>query len=144
MKQRKLFIAITCVTLCGGYILANSSEYFGAAFITQSDAAKKWGAKEFNPLEFKNASEADKAAMAVDAIKKKSFVGQKMTAVREKMGDPDSYFFSDTIYAYKITNQKNSTDEAWHLVFIPDKDLDKVAEVKIHKKCCYPVPPWAK
>jgi hypothetical protein len=32
----------------------------------------------------------------------------------------------------------------WQLVFIPDKNLRKVMDVKIHKKCCYETPEWVK
>ncbi len=143
MINRFFLITILAISTAG-YVLAKQSEFFGATFISATDAKTKWGAKDFNPANFKNSSDIEKSAMATDAIQKNVFVNQKMSLVREKMGDPDSYFFSDTIYAYKITRQKSVKDEAWHLVFIPDKELEKVAEVKVHKKCCYPTPPWAR
>ncbi|MCO5113476.1 MAG: hypothetical protein M9899_04810 [Bdellovibrionaceae bacterium] len=78
--------------------------------------------------------------MAVDIIKRQLYVGEDMLQVRKELGTPDSYFFSDTIYAYKIMAFPGKNKENWHLVFIPDEKLEKVKEVKIHKKCCYKTP----
>lgn len=74
--------------------------------------------------------------MATDAIKRNVYVGTDMLAVRKIMGTPNSYFFSDTIYAYKIT-EPAANKESWQLVFVPDDKLEKVKEVRIRKKCCY-------
>jgi hypothetical protein len=63
-----------------------------------------------------------------------------MKLVRQELGEPDSYFFSDTIYAYKIMTFPGENKENWHLVFIRDEKLENVKEVKIHKKCCYKLP----
>jgi hypothetical protein len=68
-----------------------------------------------------------------------------MWAKAEKPCDKSSatqivIFFSDTIYAYKIMPFPGENKEKWHLVFIPDENLEKVKEVKIHKKCCYKSP----
>jgi len=78
--------------------------------------------------------------MTVDIVKRNLYVGKSMKLVRQELGDPDSYFFSDTIYAYKLMPFPGAEKENWHLVFIPDEKLEKVKEVKIHKKCCYQSP----
>ncbi len=136
MKNIKsaLIIALVCVNA-----LAAADTFFGATFLNFNDAKKKWGQKSFDPEKFKALSENTKGAMATDALKKKYYVGENMLTVRKKMGTPDSYFFSDTIYAYKIT-EPDEGKESWHLIFIPDENLEKVKEVKIHKKCCYKSP----
>lgn len=77
--------------------------------------------------------------MATDAIKRNVYVGTDMLEVRKVMGSPNSYFFSDTIYAYKIT-EPAANRESWQLIFVPDEKLEKVKEVKIRKKCCYKSP----
>jgi len=75
--------------------------------------------------------------MAEEIIKNNRFVGKSRKLVRDELGDPDSYFFSDTIYAYKIMPYPGENREIWQFVFIPDERLEKIKEVKIHKKCCY-------
>jgi len=93
----------------------------------------------FVAKKFKNSQEKTKQSMAVDVVKRRLFVGTEMLSVRKNIGTPDSYFFSDTIYAYKITEPAENK-ESWQLIFIPDEKLEKVKEVKIRKKCCYKLP----
>lgn len=136
--------AFFCISLLlfAGHSFAE--EFFGAKFMSLKEAKTKWGSTSFNAKNFKKSSEKEKGAMATQAVEEKVFVGQDMLKVREQMGDPDSYFFSDTIYAYMITSNVKPKQESWQLVFIPDEDLKKVKDVKIHKKCCYEKPEWAK
>ncbi|MBK8204400.1 MAG: hypothetical protein IPK68_19515 [Bdellovibrionales bacterium] len=47
------------------------------------------------------------------------------------------HIVGNQIYAYKIMPYPGEEKEIWHLVFIPDDKLEKVKDVKIHKKCCY-------
>lgn len=114
--------------------------YFQSEFMTVPEAEKKWGQQKFDPAQFKSGDLSKRAPMAVYIVKKSLFVGKSRKTVRDQLGDPDSYFFSDTIYAYKIMPFPGANQEAWHLIFIPDEKLEKVKEVKIHKKCCYPSP----
>jgi len=67
-----------------------------------------------------------------------------MLTVREALGVPDGYFFSDTILAYQIQKYSSNKKESWQLIFVPDETGLKVKEVKIHKKCCYKEPEWIK
>lgn len=128
-----IFFPIFACSLCFG------DTFWGSDFLTVKEAQKKWGISTFNPEKFKSASEKIRGAMATDAISKQVFVGTDMLSVRKNMGTPNSYFFSDTIYAYKITEPANNK-ESWQLIFIPDTKLEKVKEVKIRKKCCYKSP----
>ncbi|NJL25503.1 MAG: hypothetical protein HC902_10245 [Calothrix sp. SM1_5_4] len=105
-----------------------------------SDADKKWGVLTLNTEQFKAGDLSKRAPMAVDIVKRSLYVGKSRKDVRRELGDPDSYFFNDTIYAYKIMPFPGENKENWHLVFIPDDKLEKVKEVKIHKKCCYKSP----
>ena len=114
--------------------------YFGANFMKLKDAERKWGSLTLNGEQFKASDLSKRAPMAVDILKRSLYVGKSRKIVRQELGDPDSYFFSDTIYAYKIMPFPGENKEIWHLVFIPDENLEKVKEVKIHKKCCYKLP----
>lgn len=138
----KLTFKILFVILMG--ILSYYScfaEFYGAEFMDIKNAEKKWGTKTFDKKLFRETPSHKRASMAVDIVKRKVFIGTDMKQVRKEIGDPDSYFFSDTIYAYKIIPFPGKNKENWHLVFIPDENLEKVKDVKIHKKCCYKKPP---
>jgi hypothetical protein len=114
-----------------------STGYYRGYFMSLKDAQKKWGIKVLDKDLFKNGDHTKRESMAVHIVVNQTFVGKPMKLVRTELGDPDSYFFSDTIYAYKIMPYPGEGKEIWHLVFIPDDKLEKVKEVKIHKKCCY-------
>lgn len=135
MKKYTIATGILVIGLAVG-----AAEYFGATFVSLSTAEKKWGIQTLNIDQFKSGDLSKRAPMAVDIVKRSLYVGKSRKTVRQELGDPDSYFFSDTIYAYKIMPFPGENKENWHLVFIPDENLEKVKEVKIHKKCCYKSP----
>ena len=105
--------------------------------MSPKEAQKKWGTKALDKILFKNGDHTKRESMAVYIVANSLYVGKPMKLVRTELGDPDSHFFSDTIYAYKIMPYPGGNKEIWHLVFIPDEKLENVKEVKIHKKCCY-------
>lgn len=126
--------------LCLPIVYSCWAKYYAADFIGNEEAQKKWGIETLDPAIFREADFSARAPMAVDILKNNKYVGQRRTLVRKELGDPDSYFFSDTIYAYKIMPFPGREKENWHLVFIPDEKLEYIKEVKIHKKCCYKSP----
>lgn len=130
-----LYLLFFMSSIFGVQSIAES--YYKADFIKISDAEKKWGTLKLDAKVFKSGELAKRAPMAVDIIKSQLYVGKSRKIIRSELGDPDSYFFSDTIYAYKIMPFPGEGKENWHLVFIPDEKLEKIKEVKIHKKCCY-------
>lgn len=139
MKKYYIILSIlTCSLAIGLFVWA--TEYFGAEFMSTSAAERKWGTKPLDKILFKMGDHTKRESMAVDIVKNNIYVGKSMLLVRKELGDPDSYFFSDTIYAYKIMPYPGEKKEIWHLVFIPDDKLENVKEVKIHKKCCYKSP----
>ncbi len=136
MKKLKPSFVIPILILLVG-VGAYASSYFAADFMSIADAVKKWGELALNTEQFRAGDLSKRAPMAVDIVKRSLYVGRSRIDVRRELGDPDSYFFSDTIYAYKIMPFPGENKENWHLVFIPDDKLEKVKEVKIHKKCCH-------
>jgi len=138
MKKSILLIGVPILALAIGW--ACWAAYFQSEFMSVAKAEKKWNTITLNASQFKAGDLSKRAPMAVDIIKRNLYVGKDMKRVREELGDPDSYFFSDTIYAYKIMPFPGEKKEIWHLVFIPDDNLENVKEVKIHKKCCYQPP----
>jgi hypothetical protein len=121
--------------LSTAYALSGKA-YINGTFLSLKEAKSKWGSVEFKASEFKKISERQKGSMAVNLLEKKSYINGPMSKVRAEIGAPDSYFFSDTIYAYEITTPEENKEQ-WQLIFIPDDKLEKVKEIKIHKKCCY-------
>lgn len=138
MKKIALVIGSLFFILFSVFCLADT--FFQAEFMKPAEAEKKWGVKLLNKDLFRTGDHNKRAWMAVDVVKKNIYVGKPMKLVRQELGEPDSYFFSDTIYAYKIMPFPGENKENWHLVFIPDENLENVKEVKIHKKCCYKLP----
>lgn len=127
------FILITTMSI---FVIAYSYSIANEKFLTVKQAEKKWGILSFDAKKFTTLSEEKKGAMAVDLVKQKKYVNSLRQDVIKEMGDPDSYFFSDTILAYKITRREKNKEQ-WHLIFIPDDKLERVKEVRIHKRCCY-------
>lgn len=138
MKKITLVISILFFTLFS--IITFADTFFQSDFMKPPLAEKRWGIKSLDKVLFRTGDHTKRESMAVDIVKKNLYVGEPMKLVRQELGDPDSYFFSDTIYAYKIMPFPGENKENWHLVFIPDENLEKVKEVKIHKKCCYKLP----
>lgn len=137
----KLFVlTMSCLLFTALSVSTFADTFFQSDFMKPSQAEKKWGIKSLDKTLFRTGDHAKRESMAVDIVKKNLYVGQPMKLVRQELGDPDSYFFSDTIYVYKIMPFPGENKEIWHLIFIPDENLDKVKEVKIHKKCCYKLP----
>lgn len=133
-----LNLVLSSICTFGAYSLAET--YHKGDFIKVSDAEKKWESLKLDVKVTKSGDLTKRAPMAVDIVKKQLYTGNSRKTVRNELGDPDSYFFSDTIYAYKIMPFPDEGKEIWHLVFIPDDKLENVKEVKIHKKCCYKPP----
>ena len=105
MKRKNVdFVAVIVLAL--GFTLGSASlaeKFYAAKFMNASEAKQKWGVLTPNAVKFKKSSEKEKGAMSANVIDRKLFVGQDMLSIREQFGDPDSYFFSDTIYAYMIS-----------------------------------------
>jgi hypothetical protein len=146
MKYALVFCAFT---LGFSALAAQKNTYYEAVFLSANTAKKHWGNASFDTEKFKATDEKARMAMAADAVTKKIFVGEEISRLRKTLGAPNSYFFSDTILAYRLSDPSTEAPgqqkkETWDLVFIPDAELVKIAEVKIHKRCCYSVPSWAK
>lgn len=139
MKKNLISLSVLTFSLTIG-LFVWATEYFGAEFMNPTVAEKKWGRTPLDKKTFRTGDHTKRESMAVDIVKNSIYVGKPMLLVRKELGDPDSYFFSDTIYAYKIMPYPGEKKEIWHLVFIPDNNLENVKEVKIHKKCCYKSP----
>ena len=145
MKKAILLVGLVSACVFFGKVLSwAEEEFFQAKFMSLKDAEAKWGGVKFDPAKFKAGSSQQRAPMAIDIVKRRLYIGQSRKKVRDELGDPTGYFFSDTIFAYQIEEYSEAKKEAWQLVFIPDEKLEKVADVKIHKKCCYETLAWAK
>lgn len=100
MKSNRIIFILIAFTMLS--VAFASSGYYRADFMSPKDAAKKWNTKPLDKALFKNGDHTKRESMAADIVTKNLYVGKPMKLVRSELGDPDSYFFSDTIYAYKI------------------------------------------
>lgn len=105
-------------------------------FMSLSDASKRWGEKPFVAEQFRKGDEKTRASMAASLIHSKKYIGKTVETVLSELGDPDGYYFSETVPAYVI-ERKSKPKEVWQLVFLPDSKKHLIEEVKIHKNCCY-------
>lgn len=135
----KGFALFSAILLMFCFLAFANSGYYRGDFMSPRETRNKWRVKELDKDLFKNGDPAKRESMAVHILVNQLYVGKTMKLVRSELGNPDSYFFSDTIYAYKIMPYPGEGKEIWHLVFIPDDNLENVKEVKIYKKCCYSV-----
>ena len=130
--MNKIIISLIFTLIC---IFGYAAIMLGETYLSLKQAEKKWGIVSFDPKTFKTQSENKKGAMAADLLKSKKYIKSYLRDVAKEMGDPDSYFFSDTIMAYEITPPEENKEQ-WHIIFIPDQNLERVKDVKIRKKCC--------
>ena len=131
--RRILVVALVVVAVSVGIAFAFYRE---PRVMNAADAEARWGVAPLDESVFRSADLSRRAAMAVDIVKRGTFVGSDRVAVREALGDPDSYYWSDTLYAYKLEPYPGVGKESWHLVFVPDERLEKIEAVRILQKCC--------
>lgn len=138
---RMMKILMTCFVLVGLFTaaMAASSQYARDEFMSVKDAEKKWGTATFDVEKFKKGNESVRASMAVSLVTSKRFVGKPLKSVEAQLGTGTGYYVNDGIPTYIITPEqpKGKRGDVWQIVFLPDKDWKKIAEVKIHKNCCY-------
>jgi len=138
--MRLKFIIVFTFFLCGVsiHIFAGEQQYIRAEFMETDVAQKKWGDKKFIPEVFKKNLPEERATMASDLIKQQHYIGKNLSYVKDQLGTPDGFFFTDSIPAYQIELYTEKKKEAWQIVFLPDESHpEKIGAVKIHKKCCY-------
>ncbi len=73
--------------------------------------------------------------MAYSIMTSKKFLGLQANAVRDRLGDFDGHYFSESYPTYLIQIAEKKGEESWQIVFLIDKDR-KTKEVIVHKNCC--------
>ncbi len=140
MKKTVVFLGtfILSGTLGGlWYLYANFHPYLaGQEFMSVESAEKKWGQKAFDAIKFQNAPMSERAGMAVDLIKKKTYLNQPLERVIKEMGPRSGYFISERIPTYFVVEGWEKNENSWQLVFLPDRNGNIVEDVRIHKNCC--------
>lgn len=96
------------------------------------EAKKRWGNEAFNAKKFREGDAIARSKMVVSLIETKKFLGKTVRQVREELGRPDGYFWSDRIPAYFIEEGWKKKTDSWQLVLLPGED-GYIHEVRIHK-----------
>ncbi len=136
--MKYLFTLTLLLIGAGGvwYAYANFHPYVdGQEYMDISEAEKRWGQKPFDRLKFKDAPMRERAAMAVDLIKRKLFIDKPIEKVRHDLGPTSGYFVSERIPTFFIEEGWHQNRNSWQLVFLTDRN-GKIDEVRIHKNCC--------
>ena len=103
--------------------------------LSMPDAQKQFGDMKFDEAKFKASPTSERAKMAADLIRKKTFIGASYATVKEKLGDYTGYFWNDAIPTYILNEGSDKDEDVWQLVFLPGHN-GKVSEVIINKNCC--------
>ena len=136
MKLGLSFTLICILIVFGGIVTVSAmkSNVIGKT-LTAQEAEKKWGKTPFDAIGFKKGTTQERAKMASDILAKQAFKGAKTSIVREQLGDPNGYFWSDRIPAYLLNEGSKPNEEVWQLVFLPGAN-ETVSDVVINKNCC--------
>lgn len=88
------FIKITALSFILSIFTAYGcwAKYYAADFMDIKTAEKKWGTVPLDKKLFKNGDIKNKAPMAVDIVKNKTYVGKDMLLVRKEL-EPDGRRF---------------------------------------------------
>lgn len=114
----------------------SAKHFWRGKTLSAQEVAQKWGVGEFDTTKFKTGDEKVRASMAYSAIiKKKDFVGKLVTDIRQQLGAPDGYYFSDVFPAYMIYRGQGEKEDSWQLVFLLSNER-RVSDVIVHKNCC--------
>lgn len=133
MKKPPFILFLSLVLITMSYAFAQ--HFWRGELMPLKKVEEKWGQAEFFAEKFKLASPVEKAKMAYSLIKNKKYIGKSVLEIRQELGDPDGYYFSDIYPAYIITDSPNKGDDVWQIVFLLDKNK-KISEVVVHKNCC--------
>ena len=134
MKRVSFGIVIALLVLSAGF--ATAKHFWRGETMSAQQGAKKWGTHPFEKEKFKTGDDHSRATMASSLLQnQKNFVGKRPSEIREELGNPDGFYFSDMFPAYFIERGQKEGEDSWQLVFLLDRN-EKVAEIIIHKNCC--------
>ncbi len=101
--------------------------------MSKAKVGQRWGRVDFSKDKFKSGDYKVRASMAFSMLnQEKSFTGKTIPTIREELGDPDGFYFTDMYPAYLIDLKE---DDSWQIVFLLDRNY-KVSELILHKNCC--------
>ncbi len=119
--------------ILGGFVFGQ--HFWRGETMSIKKIEKKWGASTFDATKFKNGDLKIKSAMAASLIKLKKYIGKSVEEVRNQLGDPDGYYFSDVYPAYIIEEGQTRDQDTWQIVFLLNQKR-LVTGVIVHKNCC--------
>jgi hypothetical protein len=134
MKVNIKYLSVFAGALIIGSIVFAQHFWHGET-MSITEAKKKWGNEVFDPKQFKSGNIDVRAKMAASLAADKRYIGKSPLNIREDLGDPDGYYFSDVFPAYLIQEGKNNKEESWQIVFLLDRGR-KIEKTIIHKNCC--------
>lgn len=142
MKKVLLIAVLTAVLLSAGYVAAKLTKNYirPVEFMGLKKACLRWGEQPLDEAKFKTSGEdrSLRAKMTCSLLKnQKKYIGMDNYKIREILGPPSGYFFSEAYPTYLINKAgERGGDDVWQLLFLIDKD-QKISKIVVHKNCCY-------
>lgn len=130
----KKFVLITLTVFFSTNLFAK--HFWRGKTLSAQEVSRQWGTTPFDEAKFKEGDEKVRAAMAYSILtKKREFIGKSVLEIREQLGSPDGYYFSDVFPAYLIHRGKGANEDSWQIVFLLTNER-RVDDVIVHKNCC--------
>lgn len=110
--------------------------FWRGSLMSLSQAEKRWGKEKFEINSFRTGDVKIRSKMVYSLVSdEKKFFGKTVYEIRELLGTPDGFYFSDIFPAYMVERGTTREDESWQIVFLLDRQ-QKVSKIIIHKNCC--------
>lgn len=140
-KKALLAAALTAVFLSAGYAAVNLAKSYirPVEFMSLKKVCRRWGRQPLDEAKFKASGEdrSLRAKMACSLLKsQRKYIGMDSYKIREALGPPSGYFFSEAFPTYLINKAAKKGDDVWQLLFLIDNE-QKVSKIVVHKNCCY-------
>lgn len=132
--KTKLTVLISIFLLTISLVYASTHPWLGKT-LDSNQVRQRWGHSSFDPQKFKDSDLHQRAQMAYSLMTSKAFLGMTPSQVREKLGDFDGHYFSESYPTYLIQRAQKKGEESWQIVFLIDQNR-KTKDIIVHKNCC--------
>ena len=142
MKKVLLGAALTAAFLFAGYVAAKLIKDYirPVEFMSLKKVCRRWGEQPLDEAKFKASGEdrSLRAKMTCSLLKnQKKYIGADSYKIREILGPPSGYFFSEAYTTYLINRAgEMGKEDVWQILFLIDRD-QKISKIVVHKNCCY-------
>ena len=135
MKIKVIAITFLFIIMGGLIAFAKIKQEIIGETKSYKEAKQMWGEQDFDSDLFKKGDTLLRAKMSVSLLKQNRLKGQRLSDMRNILGEHTGYFQNDQIPVYIITEDWKNGKDTWQLVLLPDSS-NNVGEAVINKNCC--------